>query len=732
MKSILSLILFFTSLTAGAEGERILYEEEVHCPQTPEAVSSLLEDVQSIQQQFKDNLNCQEINVQFDKLTSILDGTLIQENGLNSIIIEIEVLLSELRGANLEVSYINEKTALIGELLDRSFLTQDNLVQIMVEVRSLFLDIPAQNHYFAVVHGIENILSRYIDSEPGNATPARQDFLNLIFNNEGTTVSVADAQKIQSYTSAVTEEAGVLISMIAEAAQGSGGLFNRNECQIETEDEWAATERVTGVLYEAASFISKIAGPYGVPIQIGASIFSGAIEGFVSYRKRSRNIDFYEGEDGGLSTRQFYENAVCLLEKTNAEAQRILNPNRHLQRLLYVRSNVITEFRSAIPTSCRGCNQIAATLQDRNPIDRLDAIIQDKARQNQSFSPIEDIVLNLAVEEAVNIDWLNGEIEKFRSLANNNSNGIGAAEVIANLELVKDFLYETVTDDFLKYYQSRYRQASTDLNRQVRYLIRVFDDELEVINERIDYNVLPEGYRDYVLQDLGYDPEDEDNQGGAYRPFDYEMLVTGELMAFQTSYPSVFSLYLINNKASLLSRYTPYAISMTLDSIRKWQEKDLNLRVVTEYCDFFERVLQVNRPVQRLCDSLNTKEAQLGVSYLAFSFAELLGGEQRGLVEDRDGPIDFNLDDRFDVIKELRLEVRVPTIFADLSTDFEALIEREEEFRIFDGGVNFLPERGSESYNNWHETAVSIFNERFSGVSETLENRNEFLLNDLD
>ena len=718
LKVLVSLLFLFLAIETQASGDRILYKEEVQCPQTPEAVSSLLEDVQTIQQQFKDNLNCQEINIQFDKLTSILDGTMVQEGSLNTIIIEIEKLLANLRGANLEVTYINEKTSLISSLLTRSYLTQDNLVQIMVEIRALFLDIPAQNQYFEVVHGIEEVLSKFINSEPGNAVPARQDFLNLIFNNQGTTVSVADAQKIQTYTSAVTEEAGVLISMIADAAAGKGPFWNRNECQISPEDEWAATQRVTGVLYEAASFISKIAGPYGVPIQIGASVFSGAVQGFMSYKKRSRNVDFYEGEDGGLSTRQFYENAVCLLEKTNAEAQRILNPNRHLQRLLYVRSNVISEFRSAIPNSCSGCNEIAATLQTRSPVNSLDQMMQQRAQLSKPLSAIENIVMDLAVEEAINIDWLNKEIETFRSLASNSANGIGAAEVISNLEPVKNFLYETVTDDFFKYYQSRYRTAAKELNRQVRALVRVFDNELRVIDEEIDYMVLPEGFRDYVMQNNPLSNFEQQY----FTEDDLDFLVLEELMTFQASYPSVYNLFVINSKARLLSRYSPHAVSMTLDSIRKWQEKDLNLRVITEYCDFFERVLQLNTSVQQMCTSEKTKVARLSVSYLAFSFSELLGIEQRGLVEDRDGPIDFNLEERVDVVKNLRLEVRAKPIFADLALDFEALITQEQEFRIFDDNISFLPERGEESYSSWHEAAVASFTERFSskvdGISE--------------
>jgi hypothetical protein len=357
--------------------------------------------------------------------------------------------------------------------------------------------------------------------------------------------------------------------------------------------------------------------------------------------------------------------------------------------------------------------------------------MESRAGSGQSFNAVESLVLDLAVEEAVNIDWLNEEIETFRSLANNNANGIGAAEVISNLETVKDFLYETVTEDFFEYYQSRYRVASRELNSQVRFLGRVFDDELELIGERIDYSVFPEGYRNYVLQDLGFE-EAVLEETDTYMQFQYDQIVLGEAMGFEMAYPSVYTLFFINNKAKLLSRYSPYAISMTLDSIRKWQEKDLNLRVITEYCDFFERVLQVNRPVQRICEAERTKESQLGVSYLAFSFAELLGSEQRNLIEDRDGPIDFNLEERFEVIKDLRLDVRTSTLFADLSLDFETLIEREQEFRIFDDNISFLPERGNESFTNWHEAAVAVFNESFRARADLLSVQSNFLLQDLD
>jgi len=714
LKFLFLIILTFFSGTAFADGDQILYKEEVQCPQTPEAVNSLLEDIQTIQREFAENLKCNDINVQFSRLMNILDGTDLQNNGIDTIIVEIEAIISELKGMKAEFVYINQKMALIRELLENSYLTHDTIVILMVEVRKYFLDIPAPQHYFEAVHGVQAVLTKYITPTSGDGTPtapARQDFLNLIFDNENTTLSVSDALRIQSYTSAVTEEAGVLITMIADAASNRGSIFNRNECQITQEDEWAATERVTGVLYESAAFISKIAGPYGVPIQIGASVFKGALQGFVSYQKRSRNVDFYDGDDGGISTRQFYENAVCLLEKTNAEAQRILNPNRHLERLLYVRTNVLEQFRNSIPTACIGCNQIALTLQTRNPIQSLDEFIEARVRLGQGLTPVEDAVLELAIEEAVNIDWLNQEIEKFRELTTASAGNVGAAEVIANLELVKDFLYETVTEDFLEYYQSRYRQAGRELDRKTSFLQRVFRDELEVIGERIDYSVLPNGYTEYVLHEVyGVDPEAEPLQ---YMQSQYDSLVATEFWTFESIYPSVVNMYFINSKANLLNRYSSHAISETLDSIRKWQEKDFNLRVINEYCEFFQDVYQFNDRVKDICESERTKESKLSVSYLAFSFAQLLGSEQRGLIEDRDGPIDFNLEDRFQVIKKLRSEVRDSTVFADLSFDFESLIEQENEFIIFDDEINFLPERGDESYGNWHTAALEIFTQNF-------------------
>jgi hypothetical protein len=203
------------------------------------------------------------------------------------------------------------------------------------------------------------------------------------------------------------------------------------------------------------------------------------------------------------------------------------------------------------------------------------------------------------------------------------------------------------------------------------------------------------------------------------------MLLEYERYAFESVYPSVYKMFYINEKAKLISRYSPYSFAMSLEAIRKWQEKDLNLRVITEYCDFFRNVLKANNTVLSVCDSETVKEAQLSVSYLSFSFASLLSGDKRALVENRDGPIDFNLKERSRVIKNLRFDVEQPVYFADFSYDFESLIEEEENYIIFDGSVDFLVNRGSEKFQNWHLSAVKEFNVRFTEKAQrvlSLEN----------
>jgi|GEM_PF-4292189 len=240
----------FISLRAFASGEILLYQEEVLCPQTPEAVSSLLDDIKDIQKQFSENLDCQEIDVQFDKLTSIIDGSLLQTDGIEAIIYEVEVVISNLPRKKLPVVYVINKLQVLREILNRSNLTQDNIPKIMNEIRQLFLDIDPEfeEHYFTIIHGIQESLLKRTNNKLAKDTPSRQDFLDLIFNNEGKTLSVKDALKIQSYSAAVTEEAGVLISMISNAASNGGPFLNQNACQINPEEEFSATERITNIL----------------------------------------------------------------------------------------------------------------------------------------------------------------------------------------------------------------------------------------------------------------------------------------------------------------------------------------------------------------------------------------------------------------------------------------------------------------------------------------------------
>gem|GEM_PF-3706054 len=433
----------------------------------------------------------------------------------------------------------------------------------------------------------------------------------------------------------------------------------------------------------------------------------------MSYRERRRNIDFNKGELGGLRKRQFYENSVCLLEKTNAEAQRILNPNRHLQRLLYVRDSVLTEFQKAMPNTCTYCRRLTVALNSKDPVVAVEEISESVNQSPVSeLEPVEELFLDMAESEALNIDWLNKEIESFTTLANNNANGIGAAEVIANLELLKKFLFRTASKNFLEYYQSRYRTASKELNRMTGGLVGVFNEDLKVISEKVDFEIVPKGFKDYVM--AKHNLKEEQKESLYYKQSNLDMMLDYERYTFESVYPSVYEMFFINEKAKLISRYSPYSFAMSLEAIRKWQEKDLNLRVVTEYCDFFRNVLKANNSVLSVCDSEKVKEAQLSVSYLSFSFAALLSGDKRALVEGRDGPIDFNLKERFRVIKNLRFDVSQPVFFADFSYDFDSLIQAEEDFAIFDGGTDFLVIRGSEKFQNWHLSAAKDFNERLS------------------
>ena len=151
------------------------------CPETHPEYTKLLSEIKSFQAKLKENLNCQEVAVKFDKITSLL--------------------------------------------------------------------------------GAEQ----------------RQEILSLVAGNSGQSLTVEAAEKIQNYTGAITEEVGVLISLIGSAASGEGSIWDiftgTNRCELDEADGFDGIERLTKAAYEATNLVSKVAGPYGVPLQIGVSAF---------------------------------------------------------------------------------------------------------------------------------------------------------------------------------------------------------------------------------------------------------------------------------------------------------------------------------------------------------------------------------------------------------------------------------------------------------------------------
>lgn len=618
-------IIFFSQITF-AEGEAILYQPDVKCPQTHEEVKSLLTDINALKQKFQ-AFECSEITSRFDNIEEILAG--------------------------------------------------------------------------------------------------RSEFLELIFSNEGKTVSAENAEKIQQYSSKLTQEAGTLISLISQAST-PGGLLSigggGNSCQIDKEDKWEGTARVMGALYEGVSFVSKVAGPYGVPLQIGAEIINGAVLGLAAFEKSSRRIDFSEGvnddddEDGGLFKRQLYENSVCLLVKTNAEAQRILNPQRHLQQLSYVRSKV-NENLNRVFRGCQGCSEIMSVKDFDVAQSLFDKFTKNSASDINSNSVDREKLYSLALNESKNMAWLDSEISRYKNIVQSNSSGIGPSEALSDLEQVKKFLYETATQEFLQYYVGRLSVYKSESNHSISRLVRTFDDqELSLIDEKINYTAMPKGYKEALAKAYGLDFVDPDDQFSANN---FNFVVRNAIQTFQYDYPSVYNLFLITNKSKFLNEYSRRTSSQIIDSIRQWQKVDLTQKLVNEYCSFFFNLSEHSYTIsiKRICESAGFIQARLSASYVAFYFAELLSGAKRNYVESSWGPIDFNLEDKLQTLKALDNLKNESSLFADLGLDFEKLIKEEKDLEIFNLDDLFADNRGGAPYELWHEAALASFTGRIQSLN---------------
>ncbi|MGH1467961.1 MAG: hypothetical protein ACRBBP_03645 [Bdellovibrionales bacterium] len=487
----------------------------------------------------------------------------------------------------------------------------------------------------------------------------RGEILSLVSSNEGQALSADNAKKIQEYAGSVTEEVGVLVSLIGAAANGELSwwetLTGTDRCSMDEEDQLDGIEQLTKAAYEATNLISKVAGPYGVPLQVGVSTIYGVVQGLQNYSERARNIDFDPFEK-----RQFFESAVCIMSKFDSDIRKLNNPEAHLRNLRIARSQA-SRVVNVVRDQCQDCGGV------------IDASTEEEAKAAfHSMTGATALLGEKAYEGRANLEWIDGEIQKFNEIANFKTGGIGPRELQSLKLSINKFILTTAAPDFLKWYGNKASISNRQLGRKIGSAMSEMRSEIREAGKYFDVS-LPQTIEDEFA------PQ-HDSIG---RVISYSIASENIKNAYVMQAAEISSLFFMINNSDKLDSYSTAYYSLLGEAYDVWKLSDFNVRVVQEYCSFFEETLQYNNSVQNACEANKVVWHSLRTGYQSFYLASLINPES---IMDRLGPFDFRLESHYKYILRFKNSSRSGVLrIAEEGLDFESVLDMDRSVRQKDG-----------------------------------------------
>jgi len=470
----------------------------------------------------------------------------------------------------------------------------------------------------------------------------RRELLGLVNASDGKPLSAESAKRVQGFASSITEEIGVALSLIG--TNGFMGLLaGTNKCNLKEKDEFEAIERLTKAAYVATNLVSKVAGPYGVPLQIGASAFYGVVQGLQSYSKRKKHIDFDD-----FAKREFFEGAVCLMSKFDSDIRKLNNPESHLRHLKSARAEA-------------------------------ERVVSALEKQDSQIK----IVLERKKESQENLEWIEGEITKFSEIAEFKTGGIGPRELQSLKNTINGFLLGTAAPEFLAWYATRAKLSNRDVVRSTGDTIAALRYDFGQQGSNLDMS-LPEEIQIRF-------PKDRYPYGA---PF-------GQTQNYVMEAPEIANLYFITKNIASLSTGAYSFYSLLGETYDLWKLSDLNVRVAQEYCEFFQKTLQYTGTVKEACEERAYIWHALRTSYQAFYLASLINDNNELSIL---GPFDFRLDKHKTHIENYNRLRNKPLVLADAGLDFDEVLSRDQVIRIQDGRLRAANENYQPSFsgeNDW-------------------------------
>jgi len=489
----------------------------------------------------------------------------------------------------------------------------------------------------------------------------RKELLAITNGTDGKPLTAESAKRVQDFAGSITEEIATALSLIGS----KGGFLNlfagTNKCNLEREDEFQAIERLTKAAYVATNLVSKVAGPYGVPLQVGAETFFGVVKGLQSYSERKRNIDFDDFEK-----REFFEGAVCLMSKFDSDIRKLNNPESHLRHLKNAR---------------------AAAQRVVSVLEQQDTQVKDLLERKEAG--------------AANLKWIESEIVRYSEIFEFKSGGIGPPQLQSVKNTINKFLMETAAPDFIDWYATRVKVNNKDVVRKTSETLRVLEEDLE-------YNGL-----DYV-QVLPAKIEENLSQNDVHPAYTHNMRLNYLLEA-----PAVTSLYFVSTNVKNVSERAFEFNSALGRSYDLWKLSDLNLRVTQEYCEFFQNTANYTSELKDSCEAPAYLTDSLKVSYQSFYLASLINDNPNLEIL---GPFDFRLENHKRYIMLYTKLLGDSFFLAQEGLDFDDVLRLDKNIRIEDGRLKaanekFPPEFSKQS--KWWSD-VDAYADQFINESRAL------------
>lgn len=259
----------------------------------------------------------------------------------------------------------------------------------------------------------------------------RQRLLQIVHGNSDRMLSAQDTEFLQRYAADVSDTSLRLMTL----AQGQADCFPNR-----TSGSSIAT--IASVVNETSSLLAQVAGPYGVPIAIGANLLTGVLKGIQSFQSARPGYRFHIPEE-----RRSFTEQLCLYHQFRLQIEDLLYPEigiRGMGELTHHLQTKIIELR----TNCSECLELFDELE-RNGVNPEAREVRELVRAANAKFQVPLGTETLTAWQTLR--WANQETERLETVRAINNRSIGPQEVFLLRTEFEDFFFMRQAPEFLRW-----------------------------------------------------------------------------------------------------------------------------------------------------------------------------------------------------------------------------------------------------------------------------------------